>query len=225
MAGLDQSNVSRIIAKIEPFLEQAADSELSKTLKKIENEKTLINTLNQQSFHKLYPDLERVVTDVTEVSIKRPGRSNEERKLYYSGKAKDFTLKVQVSVSKSQRFLHVTTVYPGSMHDKTIMDIEKTIGQFPEQSHQMLDLGYQGVVQEYPNHYVTLPAKKLKSCALSGLAKEHNKNIAKRRVCVENTLARPKKFAICAQVYRGRKCKFAMIFRNIAALCNLMLDA
>lgn len=201
MAGIDQSNISRIIAKIEPFIEQAADPELSQTLIKIKENKDNIDSLGKENFNKKYPDLERVLTDATEIYIQRPGKDNETRKLYYSGKAKTFTIKFQVSVSKKQKFLHVTKSYPGSIHDKAIMDNERTIEQFPKKAHQILDAGYQGVVEEYPKHYVNTPIKK-KNCDLSDLAKEQNKNLAKRRIYVENSLARLNKFVICAQIYR-----------------------
>ena len=192
MANIDQSNISRIISKIESFIEQAADPELSQTLNNIEKNKGSINSLCREALSKNYPDFDRVLTDATEVQIQRPGKNNELRKLYYSGKNKDFTIKVQVSVSKDQKFLHVTKAYPGSMHDKTIMDHEKTIAQLPKKSHQILDSGYQGAVAEYPDYYVNTPIKKTKNGELFQLDKEYNSNLAKRRVCVENALVRPK---------------------------------
>jgi hypothetical protein len=223
MSGVHQSNISRIIDRIEPFIEQAADQGISQTLVKIKENKDSIDSLSKETFDKKYPELERVVTDATELYIQRPGKDNETRKLYYLGKAKAFTVKFQVSVSKKQKFLHITKPYPGSIHDKNIMDCERTIEQFPKHSHQILDAGYQGVVEEYPDHYVNTPIKKQKNCELSDLAKEQNKNLAKRRICVENSLARPNKFLICAQIYRGRLCKIERVFRNVTALCNLML--
>ena len=160
MSGIDQSNISRIINKIEPFIAPAADPELGQALNKIKENKASIDSLCREELSKKYPDLDCVVTDATDIEIQRPGKSNELRKLYYSGKRKTFTIKIQVSATKNQKFLHVTKVYPGSVHDKTIMDYEKTIDQFPKKSHQMLDSGYQGVVNEYPDHYVSTPIKK-----------------------------------------------------------------
>jgi hypothetical protein len=203
MFGLSQSNASRIIGSIEPFIEQAADPDLSKPFKRIEQDNAHIQTLNRADFIKEYPEFERVVTDATETPIPRPGMDNETRKLYYSGKKKRFTLKTLVSTDSNKKFLHITATYPGSYHDKTIMDIERTIENFPAQTHQLLDLGYQGVVQEYPDHYVSLPVKKQPHCELSELAKEANKNTSKRRVIVENALARLKNFAICVQIYNA----------------------
>ena len=223
--GLDQGNVSRTIAHIEQFIEPAADPGLSQTFEKIKKDKDHIKTMGQVEFAKKYPDLKQAITDATETPIPRPGTNNEARRLYYSGKAKQFTLKPQVSVTRDLKFLNISETYPGSFHDKKIMDIERTIEQFPTLTHQLLDSGYQGVVEEYPDNYISLPAKKLPHCELSELGKEHNKNVAKRRVYVENALARIKKYAICVQVYRGEKCKFNRIIRNVAALCNLMLAA
>ena len=225
MFGIHQSNVSRIVDQIGAFIEQAADPMLAKNLQELERNKKYMNALNRNDFLKEFPTHDQAITDATETPIPRPGSDNTTRKLYYSGKAKAFTLKTQVTVSKEQKFLHVTDTYPGSFHDKKIMDIERTIASFPKHTHQLLDSGYQGVVKEYPDHYVTTPTKKPKKYELSTLAKENNTNIAKRRIKVENALARPKKFAICIQVYRGKRCKFNQIFRNVIALCNLMLDA
>jgi 2'-5' RNA ligase len=225
MGGIHQSNVSRIADQIGAFIEQAADPMLVKNLQEFERNKKHMDTLNRNDFLKEFPVYDQAITDATETPIPRPGADNATRKLYYSGKTKAFTLKTQVTVSKEQRFLHVTATYPGSFHDKTIMDIEMTIKKIPKHTHQMLDSGYQGVIKEYPDHYVTTPTKKPKKRELSDLAKENNRNIAKRRIKVENALAPPKKFAICVQVYRGKRCKFNQIFRNVVALCNLMLDA
>ena len=223
--GLDQGNVSRTIAHIEQFIEPAADPGLSQTFEKVKKNKDRIKTMSQVDFAKEYPDLKQAITDATETPIPRPGANNEARHLYYSGKAKQFTLKTQVSVTRDQKFLNILETYPGSFHYKKIMDIERTIEQFPTQTHQLLDSGYQGVVEEYPDHYISLPAKKLPHCELSELGKEHNKNVAKRRVYVENPWLDLKNMLYVYRFIGEDKCKFNRIIRNVAALCNLMLAA
>jgi len=93
MVGLDNSNISRLIRKLNPLLEKAADPELKKLFVEIKKAKKKIRSW--QEFKEKYPDLAEVITDATEQRKKRPGHKRTQRK-YYSGKKKRHTLKTQV---------------------------------------------------------------------------------------------------------------------------------
>lgn len=224
MFGIDQSNVSRLIEKLEPLLELAANPQLKGQLKRLKKARSLEGPIGWAEFIELYPDVSGLITDATEVRRQRP-KDKEKQKKYFSGKRKAHTIKTQLTVSrKSERILDVSQSYAGSVHDKKIFDIEKTIERICKETPHWMDLGYQGVQRDYPDHYNILPTKRKNGEGLSSLAKESNKVHNKIRIIVEHIFSRLKKFGILAQVYRGKRNRFNQSFRNIAAIYNFKIE-
>ena len=223
---LDQSNVSRLLKKMLPLIEKAADPELAVYLQQAKVEFAQISPNqrinNWRDFLEKHPDLREVSIDATEQQCYRSS-DYQTQKLYYSGKQKCHSLKTQIAVSVSGRILDVSETVPGSMHDKKLIDAEETIFKFPQQTVQRLDSGYQGLVKSHPKFYIITPHKKPHKQELSPLAKELNKAHSKRRVIVENVLSRIKKFRILSGLYRGDINDYNQVFRNVAALNNLKL--
>ena len=58
------------------------------------------------------------------------------------------------------KILDISGTYPGNVHDKKVIDQEKTVQKFPEKTCQRFDSGYQGVPRENPNYYAITPIKK-----------------------------------------------------------------
>ena len=140
--GLDQSNVSRLLAKFLPIMEKAADPELAGYLDKlVEEYEAAEKTNNLAAFYAKYEkEINEATHDVTEGQILRP-EDDEEQKKHYSGKKKKHTLKTQISVSSYAFILNVSKTYHGSIHDKKIMDIEKTLSKIPNNICRDLTLG------------------------------------------------------------------------------------
>lgn len=226
LIGIDQSNVSRLIQKMSALIEQAADPELATYLikAKAENSQVLphqrIGDWNTFLIH--YPDMKEIAIDATEQPCHR-SQDYDTQKAHYSGKRKQHTLKTQITVSRTGRIIDVSTTVPGSVHDKTLIDLANTIEKIPQKTVQRMDSGYQGVMAEHPDSYIVLPHKKPKNQDLSSLAKELNRANSRRRVIVENVLSRIKKFKICTYRYRGDIQKYNAIFRNVAAIINFRL--
>lgn len=222
IVGLDQSNISRLLAKMLPLIEQAADPELSTYLARAKEEYALhqYNKIKDwQSFFRKHPDLKDVSSDATEQKRYRP-QNYDQQKDYYSGKKKHHSLKTQISTSETGRILDVSKTYPGRIHDKNILDQEKTVQKFPEKMPHRFDLGYQGAVTDYPNYYLILPFKKPRKKELPALYKELNQAHSRRRVIVENAISRAKKFRILGGLYRGPLGSYNQIFRNVASILN-----
>lgn len=223
IVGLDQANISKLLKKMLPLIEKAADPELAAYFKKIQEEHDIAEKTNDwKTFFEKNPDLKDVSIDATEQQCYR-SEDNEQQKQYYSGKKKRHTMKTQLSVASSGRFLDISKTYPGSVHDKKIIDEEKTVAKFPEKTCLRFDSGYQGVKAENPDHYIVLPVKKPKGKELSELAKEHNRANSRRRVIAEHGICRLKKFRICGSLYRGAIESYNQIFRNIASILNFKL--
>lgn len=223
MLDIDQANISRLLKKMLPLIEKAADPELATYLERAKKEYAAAEKIGDfAKFFEKYPALKDVSIDATEQQCFR-SENNEKQKEHYSGKKKKHTKKTQTSAASTGRILDVSKTYPGSVHDKKIIDQEETIKKFPEKSCLRFDSGYQGVKQKNPNHYIVLPTKKQRGQELSELAKEHNRANSKRRVIAEHVFSRLKKFRICGNLYRGCLDSYNQIFRNIASILNFKL--
>lgn len=216
--GIDQSNVSRLIAKMLPLIEEAADPELKSFLAEAKS----VCRKRISSYEELvreFPDLQEISTDATEQSVYR-SKNYETQKKYYSGKSKEHTIKTQISVSRSGRIVDVSASCPGSVHDKALTDQERTVERFDERIPQRLDSGYQGLAKDHPDHYLILPIKKTKNRSLNQEEKEHNRAHSKRRVKVEHAISRLKKYRALSGVFRQPLGVYNTVFRSIASILN-----
>jgi hypothetical protein len=87
----------------------------------------------------------RVLVDATEQRVYRPGKNNETRKLYYSGKKKAFTIKTQMATDDDHHILSISVSVPGGMHDKKLSDEVQTLERLPDGCntiHSLINLSY-----------------------------------------------------------------------------------
>ena len=160
------------------------------------------------------------MTDASETPCNRP-TGNDIQKEFYSGKQKTHTIKTQITINANKRILDVSNSYPGSVHDKKIFDLEKTIDKVPPQARHVLDKGYVGVDRENPNSNILIPFKrKCGQNKLSDLEQQVNQFLSKHRISIEHVIGKIKNFRICAYLYRGRRENFNQIFKNVAAIYN-----
>ena len=222
MIDVDQATISRLLKAMLPLIEQAADPELKTYLANAKKEINAKKIKSKEEIISHFPDLKDVSIDATEQQCFR-SQDNDTQKQYYSGKKKHHCVKTQISASSTGRILDVSATYPGSVHDKTIIDREKTIEKIHTQVPQRYDGAYQGVKKQYPKHYLITPYKKPKGESLSGLAKEQNRINSKRRIVVEHAIGRIKRFKICSERFRQPIKTHNQICRNIAAISNFKL--
>ena len=120
----------------------------------------------------------------------------------------------------------------GSFHDYALFKEE-----FPpelnwfDRAQIFVDLGYLGIVKDYPEAQVFIPEKKPKktikhsSPKLTVDQKDRNKAKSKIRIYVENTIAGIKKYNILVQKYRNKRKNFEDDVIAIAAgLWNLEIQ-
>lgn len=220
---LDQANISRLLKKMLPLIEQAADPELALYLAKAKQDEASYARINNlQDFFKIHPDLEEVIVDATEQECYR-SEDNEQQKKYYSGKRKAHMIKTQVTIGRSGRIIDISESAPGSIHDKKLFDQEDTINKFPKKTRIRGDSGYQGAPEQHPDHYIIIPIKKPKGGQLSDVAKESNRANSKRRVVVEHAIGKIKHFRMFNGVYRGKIENYNQSFRNAASILNFRL--
>jgi len=91
-----------------------------------------------------------------------------------------------------------------------------------------VDLGYQGIETDYPDHAVVIPKKKPPKQDLTPAQKRQNRKKAKKRIVVEHTLAHLKQFQVLAQTYRNRRGKNNQSYNRkikiVAGLVNLRYE-
>lgn len=227
IVGLDASNVCRLIQRLRPLLEKAADPELEVYLKKVtlDIQKGRKKISSFEELKKEFPEIAEILIDATEQQRQRPSqrpkKNKRSQKKYYSGKKKKHTLKTQIVVNSSGRILEVSKTYPGSIHDFEVFRRERTAKSILEDAKTYLDKGYTGVKKEHPLLNFLIPFKRNRwKKELSRSEKIYNTKLAKKRVMVEHVLAKLKKYRILSDIFRNRVKDYNQDFRNIASLIN-----
>ena len=156
-------------------------------------------------------------TDCTEQQIPRPV-DKKKRKTYYSGKKKRHTIKNQLTVNNRGYILHKVRYKKGRKHDYDVY--KKNHPVIPKQVVNVVDLGYLGVEKDFPEQLSALPYKKKRNQFLSQEEKEYNKIHSKKRIIVEHTISRLKKYRIMSDIFRNKLRKYNRISDIVAGLVN-----
>jgi len=211
---LDQSNVYRDIALLEPVLKTCIPipEKMTKRTRRIGTIEELLE---------LYPEMKAFI-DATEQEIPRP-KNKRRRKNYYSGKKKKHTVKTQITVNKKGLILHKTKHRKGKQHD---YDIFKKTGPppIPPKVEIGVDLGYFGIKKDYPELNVNIPVKKPKGKELTRQERRCNKKQRKARVIVEHTISRMKKYRIMAEEFRNRLTRYDRMTSIVCGLVNFTIQ-
>ncbi len=206
---LDQSNICRDIQKIEPLVRQCVPIP-QKTYNITNRLKT------PEEVEKYFPGF-LAFTDSTEQQIPRPV-DKERRKIFYSGKKKRHTIKNQLMVNNRGYILHKIGYKKGRKHDYDVY--KKNHPLTPKQVVNVLDLGYLGVQKDFPEQLSALPYKKKRNQDLSQEEKEYNRIHSKKRIVVEHTISRLKKYRIQSDVFRNKLRKYNKVSDIVAGLVN-----
>ena len=105
----------------------------------------------------------------------------------------------------------------GTVHDFRMFK-ESMIGVLPEDIVALLDSGYQGVCEYFPNAVV--PFKGSKAKPLTEEEKLFNTRLSKARVVIEHINRELKIFRICKETYRGKGERGLMRVKIVASLYN-----
>jgi len=174
-----------------------------------------------------FPDV-RLVIDAKEQRIERPkakkdgqGKPQDQQKPYYSGKKKTHTLKNQIAVRPDGLIEALSESVPGGQtHDLNLLRQTDLLGQLGEVEAAMLDKGYDGVQNDYPDKRIYLPFKARRNHPLTEGQQAYNRFLARYRILVEHSLACLNRFQILRQVYRHQRDEHTGIVRIVAGLVN-----
>lgn len=174
---VDKSSICRTLKRIEPLARRILG--VKKTIKVSEAE------------------AQRLILDCTEQAVQRPSKK---QRCWYSGKKKRHTIKSEIAVArkrKKRKIVAVSGGHTGRTHD---VMIRRRGPPLPKGARALGDSAYQGHHED--GVIFTLPQKKSKNKPLTKQQREHNKQLSRQRVGVENTIAHLKNFRIMNDKFR-----------------------
>lgn len=222
---LDDSNISRLLRKMQPLLaavlpvpvqEELLFTAASQTNKRIGSLEDLLTK---------HPEIRDVLIDATEQAIQKP-KDKKKRKDNYSGKKKCHSLKTQATTSTGGLFLHLSRACPGKVADINLLRASGVLHDLPVDIDVGIDKGYDGIAQEQPTRTFHQPAKARRNKPLDFIQRCLNKIISTFRIPIEHAFAHLQRFKLLAGIYRGDHVLYDDTFLTIAGLHNLRkLDA
>jgi DDE superfamily endonuclease/Helix-turn-helix of DDE superfamily endonuclease len=208
---LDQSTICRDIQKIERLIRKCLP--IPQKLYNI----TKKRFRTPEQVEKYFPDFLSFI-DCTEQQIPRPVDKNR-RKTFYSGKKKKHGIKTQLMVNIHGLIIHKTSKKKGRRHDYDIY--KKSHPLTPKQVVNVFDLGYLGVEKDFPRQTSSIPKRKKRNQRwLSQEEKEVNKSHSKKRIVIEHTICRLKKYRILSDVFRNKSSKHNKVSDIVSGLIN-----
>jgi hypothetical protein len=179
-----------------------------------------------------FPDV-RLVIDGKEQRVQRPkntkdddGNSQDNQRPYYSGKKKAHTIKCQIAVRPDGLIEAVSDSVPGGAnHDLALLRCTDLLAQLDPGEAAMMDKGYTGIANDYPETLVYLPYKARRNHPLTDEQKAYNRLLAHYRIVVEHTIAQMNRFQALRQVFRHRREGHTQIVRIVAGLVNRQIQA
>jgi DDE superfamily endonuclease/Helix-turn-helix of DDE superfamily endonuclease len=206
---LDQSNICRDIQKIVSLVRQCIPipQKIYRITKRLRT---------PDEVEKYFPGFLSFI-DSTEQQIPRPVDTNR-RKIFYSGKKKRHTVKMQLMVNNQGIIIHKLGHKKGHRHDYDIYKENHPLT--PKQVANVFDLGYLGTEKDFPDQLSSLPYRKKRNLQLSPEEKEHNKNHSIKRIVIEHTICRLKKYRIMSDVFRNKLRKYNQVSDIVSGLIN-----
>ncbi len=210
-----KSNVCRNIQKIENL-----ESQCVTIPQKIYNKTKRLKTIEE--VEKYFQGFLAFI-DFTKPQIQRPVDKNK-RNMYYSGKKKRHIVKNQLTVNKDGHILHKATHKEGRRHDYDVY--KKNHPVTPPQVVNVYDLGYLGIEKDFPDQLSALPYRKKRNHEdLSDEERYYNKDHSKRRIVIEHTICRLKKYRILSDVFRNKLRKHNKVSDIVAGLVNYRITS
>jgi len=160
------------------------------------------------------PDkVERVLIDSFESPVRRPSRSDLQKRVY-SGKKRRHTLKSKVATDAQGEILELEAGQRGPTADKRLYEQSTVAEHYPHVPKQG-DLAYQGIAG------VGVPHKKPKGERLTEEQRAENRRLATVRVHVEHGIRRIKGWRILRDDYRIALGLFPLIASTVVGLVQL----
>jgi hypothetical protein len=212
MGGSD-STVSRAIARIVPLLAAAGKDTMRMPDPGRKRRKQLDELLRDT------PGL-AVVIDSFEQPVQRC-KERQEADAYYSGKKKRHTLKSQVAVDEETgQIVDVADSVAGPTADITLLEQSGLLSRLPKGVGGIGDLAYIGIDKLHPDALGAAPRRKPRGKERPPEDIEYNRAFSRRRIVVEHTIGRMRRYQAVTQVDRHHRRHHSARVRAVAGLVN-----
>jgi hypothetical protein len=165
-----------------------------------------------------YPEL-LLVLDVMEQRIQRPHDRDQET-AHYSAKQKAHTRKTGLIVTQYGFICGVTATYPGRTHDLTLFRQSGLLKRIPRHCSLIGDKAFDGLGDDLPNRSVGTPFKARRNHPLTEDELWANRDFARQRVIVENTICELRHFKALFHRFRHALSLGDDVIRAVIALVN-----
>ena len=130
-------------------------------------------------------------------------------------------MKSQLIICEESEKVVATYFGKGKTHDMKLFEFSKV--RMSKEVEIKADSGYQGLQKKHGK--VLLPKKQSKLKKLTKEEKRANRELASKRIRVENVIRRLKIFRILAERYRNRRKRLGLRFNLISGIYNFELKA
>ena len=216
---LDDSNVSRLIRRLQPLLADVLPVPVQEALLFSESSRTNKRIGSLEDLLEKYPEIQDVLIDATEQQVQKP-KDKKKRRDNYSGKKKCHSLKTQATTSKTGLFLHLSRSIAGKVSDLHLLRASQVLHALPVDVGVGLDKGYDSIDQEHPERLFHQPTKARRNKPLDLIQKSLNQNISTFRIQIEHAFTHLQRFKRLAGIYRGDHSVYDDTFLTTAGLHN-----
>lgn len=216
--GVSGITVGRTIQRVLPILEQAGRDTMRMPDPGKKRRRSLADLLRDT------PAL-AVVIDSFEQRVQR-AKDKTEADRYYSGKKKQHTLKSQVAVDEQTgQIVDTSPSVAEPTADMNLLEQSDLMKRLPEGVGAIGDLGYLGIEKLHPKGLAASPRRKPRGQDRPPEDVIYNTAFSRRRIIVENTIGRMRRYQSITQTDRNHRQHHAARVAAIAGLVNRQLAA
>ena len=211
--GVSDSTVSRVVNRLVPLLEASGKDTMRLPDPGRKHRKELPELLKET------PEL-AVIIDTFEQKVQRC-KNRKDADAHYSGKKKQHTLKPQVAVDEHDGTLcDVSESAVGPTADLTLLKQSGLLERLGEGVGALGDLAYIGIGEAHPQGLGATPRRKPRGKDRPPEDVCFNRAFAKRRIKVEHTIGRMRRYQSLSQMDRHHRRNHTARTRAVAGLVN-----
>ena len=211
--GVSDSTASRILSRLVPLLEASGKDTMRMPDPGRKHRKELPELLKET------PQL-AVIIDSFEQRVQRC-KERKEADAHFSGKKKQHTLKPQVAVDEQDGTVcDVSESVVGPTADLTLLKQSGLLNRLPEGVGAIGDLAYVGIGEAHPAGLGATPRRKPRGKERPVEDIDFNRAFAKRRIKVEHTIGRMRRYQSLSQTDRHHRRNHTARTRAVAGLVN-----
>jgi hypothetical protein len=216
--GVSDSTASRVVARVLPLLEAAGKDTMRLPDPGRKRRKELDALLAET------PAL-AVIIDTFEQRVQRH-KNRSTADTYFSGKKKQHTLKSQLAVDEETgEICDVADSVEGPTADITLLKDRDLLSRLPSAVGAIGDLAYMGIAEVHPEGLGATPRRKPRGKDRPPEDCAFNRAFAKRRIKVEHTIGRIRRYQGLAQTDRHHRNNHTARVRAVAGLVNRQIRA